>query len=187
MVRNFWKIILLLLVVPVCAFAQNQGWKHIDSEYYSLDIPERWVPYTNDNDGITLSKRTVDDIVYTTLAWMNGAQSFDEYEDVQIQSVEKKNGENLSLKEGKALIYDKNKPRTKTYSKSEDEICFKSVYEALDMFGNSESWTAICYYKYDGKRYYKVSCSSLSKRYKTEKDLEERYLRIIRSFKLKTE
>ena len=187
MVRNFWKIILLLLVVPVCAFAQNQGWKHIDSEYYSLDIPESWEPYTNDMDGVTLSKRTVDDIEYAVLAWMNGAQTFDEYEDVQIQSVEKKNGENLSLKEGKALIYDKNKPRTKTYSKSEDEICFKSVYEALGMFGNSESWTAICYYKYDGKRYYRVSCSSLSKRYKTEKDLEERYLRIIRSFKLKTE
>ena len=187
MVRNFWKIILLLLVVPVCAFAQNQGWKHIDSEYYSLDIPERWVPYTNDNDGITLSKRTVDDIEYAVLAWMNGAQTFDEYEDVQIQSVEQKNGENLSLKEGKALIYDKKKPRTKTYFKSDDEICFKSVYETTDGFGNSNSWTSICYYKYDGKRYYKLHCNSRTARFKTEKDLEERYLHIIRSFKLKTE
>ena len=66
MIRIKTLMIPFLLAISVCAFAQNQGWKHIDSEYYSLDIPERWVPYTN--DGITLSKRTVDDIVYTSLA-----------------------------------------------------------------------------------------------------------------------
>ena len=180
-------IISFLLTISVCAFAQNQGWRHIDSEYYSLDIPESWEPYTNDMDGITLSKRTVNGIVYAVLAWMNGAQSFDEYECVQIKSVEKKNGANLSLKEGKKLIYDKDRPRTKTYFKSENEICFKSVYESTDGFGNLNSWTAFYYYKYDGKRYHKVYCASRTSRFKTEKDLEERYLRIIRSFKLKTE
>ena len=35
-------IISFLLAISVCAFAQNQGWKHIDSEYYSLEIPESW-------------------------------------------------------------------------------------------------------------------------------------------------
>lgn len=180
-------IISFLLAISVCAFAQNQGWKHIDSEYYSLEIPESWISYTNNMDGVTLSKRTVNGIVYAVLAWMNGAQTFDEYEDVQIQSVEKKNGENLSLKEGKKLIYRKDRPRAKTYFKSDDEICFKSVYDGKDMFGNSASWTTIYYYKYDGKRYHEVCCSSLSNRFKSEKDLEDRYLRLIRSFKLKIE
>lgn len=177
----------LLFGVSTSALAQEQGWKHIDSEYYSFDVPEGWQPYFSTNDGVTLSKRTVNGIVYAALAWMNGAQSFDEYEDVKIQSVEKKNGENLSLKEGKKLIYRKDRPTTKTYFKSEDEICFKSVYEGKNMFGNMESWTSFYYYKYDGKRYYEVSCSSPSESYKVEKDLEERYLHIIQSFKLKTE
>lgn len=180
-------IISFLLTIPVSTFAQSQGWKHIDSEYYSLDIPESWVPYTNDMDGVTLSKRTVNGIVYAVLAWMNGAQTFDEYECVQIQSVEKKDGENLSLKEGKKLIYKKDRPRTKTYFKSDDEICFKSVYDSKDMFGNPTYWTALYYYKYDGKRYHEIYCASRTDRFKTEKDLEDRYLRIIRSFKLKTE
>ena len=180
-------IISFLLAISVCAFAQNQGWKHIDSEYYSLEIPESWISYTNNMDGVTLSKRTVNGIVYAVLAWMNGAQTFDEYEYVQSQSVEKKNGENLSLKEGKKLIYRKDRPRAKTYFKSDDEICFKSVYDGKDMFGNSASWTTIYYYKYDGKRYHEVCCSSLSNRFKSEKDLEDRYLRLIRSFKLKIE
>ena len=187
MVGKKLLIISFLLIFSICAFAQNQEWKHIDSEYYSFDIPEKWVPYLNDWDGITLHKRTVDGIVYSALAWMNGARTFEDYEDVQIESVEKENGENISLKEGKKLIYDKNRPRTKTYFKSDDEICFKSVYDTKDMFGNMQSWTAFYYYKYDGKRYHEVICSSRSDRYKAEKDLEERYLRIIRSFKLKTE
>ena len=180
-------IISFLLAISVCVSAQNQGWKHIDSEYYSLDIPESWVPYLNDMDGVTLSKRTVDGITYSVLAWKNKYQTFDEYECVQIESVERANGENLSLKEGKKLIYDKDRPRTKTYFKSENEICFKSVFESKDMFGNPLSMTALYYYKYDGKRYHEIYCASRTARFKTEKDLEERYLRIIRSFKLKTE
>ena len=187
MIEKRTLIISFLLIVSTCVFAQNQGWKHIDSEYYSLEIPEDWILYTSNMDGVTLSKRTVNGIVYAVLAWMNGAQTFDEYEDVQIQSVEKKNAENLSLKEGKKLIYRKDRPRAKTYFKSDDEICFKSVYDDKDMFGNSVSWTAVYYYKYDGKRYHEVCCSSLTNRFKSEKDLEDRYLRIIRSFKLKTE
>ena len=176
-----------LFSVPTSALAQEQGWKHIDSEYYSFDVPEGWQPYFSTNDGVTLSKRVVDGIVYSSLAWKNDAQSFNEYEDVKIQSVENENGENLSLKEGKKLLHSKDRPKTKTLFKSENEICFKSVYESKNMFGNMESWTSYYYYRYDGKRYYEVSCSSQSERYKVEKDLEERYLHIIRSFKLKTE
>ena len=187
MIVRFLLILSSLLGVVTCAFAQNQEWKHIDSEYYSFDIPEKWIPYFRDMDGVTLDKRTVDGIVYSSLAWRNSIQTFEEDECVQIQSVEKENGENISLKEGKKLIYDKNRPRTKTYLKSENEICFKSVYETKDMFGNMQSRTTLYYYVYDGKRYHRVRCSSLSDRYKAEKDLEERYLRIIRSFKLKTE
>lgn len=185
MLRKFLQLLSALLAISVCTFAQNQEWKQIDSEYYSFSIPDEWIPYTSDSDGVTLSKRTVGDFVISVLAWKNNAQVFEEYENVQIQSVEKNSGENITLKEGRDLIYDRKKPRTKTYFKSENEICFKSVYESGDMFGNVVSWTTIYYYKYDGKRYHKMHCGAQTKRFKTEKDLEERYLRIIKSFQLK--
>lgn len=187
MIRKF-VFGVLFYMSPFWMVAQNVNWKTIDTQVNSFEVPLDWRNSDKDLAENEFYKRTTSGYWIWTMVFKNQYKVNNHFRDAQqfaVEVVARADGRNLSIKEAQNVLCESKKTTKTDLFESENEICYKYIYDAPDMSGKLFNWTRIHYYReYNGQVHSLVFLTQTHNMTKIP-NLEERFLHIVKSYKIK--
>ena len=203
MEKNHLQRLCLMCISLFClsvwqVLAQEVKWKTVDADLCSFEVPDDWVHeiICEAPGNKFLPPRAGKRYSVRFLQWRNEYTQnapkdnhFADKQDVIIQVYERLDGEYLPWKEidqvTNGYTYHQHKPKVTTCFEKEDAACFKMEYKVKELDGRVFSHTSIFYYKEHNHRVFQLELESQTPNFKKIPNLEERFMHIIKSFKVK--
>lgn len=190
--KRFWGIALLFFLFCGGVMAQEEGWKVVDTEINSFEVPSDWINSFYEEPGNEYKKKVSEKYGFRSwiIAWRKKTleaklKSWDEFQEVTVSVMSKLDGKKLDWKTMKKLRGTSEKPATKQLFETENEICYKCVYDSEDMNGKVYNWTNVIYYREVNNQVHRIEFSTTTRNFKKIKGLEADVMRIFKSLKVK--
>ena len=190
--KRFWGIALLFFLFCGGVMAQEEGWKVVDTEINSFEVPSDWINSFYEEPGNEYKKKVSEKYGFRSwiIAWRKKTleaklKSWDEFQEVTVSVMSKLDGKKLDWKTMKKLRGTSEKPATKQLFETENEICYKCVYDSEDMNGKVYNWTNVIYYREVNNQVHRIEISTTTRNFKKIKGLEADVMRIFKSLKVK--
>ena len=190
--KRFWGITLLFFLFCGGVMAQEEGWKVVDTEINSFEVPSDWINSFYEEPGNEYKKKVSEKYGFRSwiIAWRKKTleaklKSWDEFQEVTVSVMSKLDGKKLDWKTMKKLRGTSEKPATKQLFETENEICYKCVYDSEDMNGKVYNWTNVIYYREVNNQVHRIEFSTTTRNFKKIKGLEADVMRIFKSLKVK--
>ena len=189
------RIILFILFLGAFVMgtmAQDIEWKTVDTEINSFEVPSDWINSFYEEPGNEYKKKVSEKYGFRSwiIAWRKKTleaklKSWDEFQEVTVSVMSKLDGKKLDWKTMKKLRGTSEKPATKQLFETENEICYKCVYDSEDMNGKVYNWTNVIYYREVNNQVHRIEFSTTTRNFKKIKGLEADVMRIFKSLKVK--
>ena len=183
---------LCLFFVCIGMMAQEEGWKVIDTEINSFELPSDWINSRYEEPGTEYIKFDTEreGIRYWTISWKKKPPfvdytSWDHFIEVTVCVVSRLDGKKLGWKSMRKLRGVPEHPITKQLFETENEVCYKCVYDSEDMSGRIIRWTQYIYYREENNQVHRMQFSTPARNFKKDKGLEADVMRIFKSLKVK--
>ena len=190
--KRFWVIALLFFLFCGGVMAQEEGWKVVDTEINSFEVPSDWINSFYEEPGNEYKKKVSEKYGFRSwiIAWRKKTleaklKSWDEFQEVTVSVMSRLDGKKLDWKTMKKLRGTSEKPATKQLFETENEICYKCVYDSEDMNGKVYNWTNVIYYREVNNQVHRIEFSTTTRNFKKIKGLEADVMRIFKSLKVK--
>lgn len=190
--KRFWGIALLFFLFCGGVMAQEEGWKVVDTEINSFEVPSDWINSFYEEPGNEYKKKVSEKYGFRSwiIAWRKKTleaklKSWDEFQEVTVSVMSRLDGKKLDWKTMKKLRGTSEKPATKQLFETENEICYKCVYDSEDMNGKVYNWTNVIYYREVNNQVHRIEFSTTTRNFKKIKGLEADVMRIFKSLKVK--
>lgn len=190
--KRFWGIALLFFLFCGGVMAQEEGWKVVDTEINSFEVPSDWINSFYEEPGNEYKKKVSEKYGFRSwiIAWRKKTleaklKSWNEFQEVTVSVMSKLDGKKLDWKTMKKLRGTSEKPATKQLFETENEICYKCVYDSEDMNGKVYNWTNVIYYREVNNQVHRIEFSTTTRNFKKIKGLEADVMRIFKSLKVK--
>ena len=190
--KRFWGIALLFFLFCGGVMAQEEGWKVVDTEINSFEVPSDWINSFYEEPGNEYKKKVSEKYGFRSwiIAWRKKTleaklKSWDEFQEVTVSVMSRLDGKKLDWKTMKKLRGTSEKPATKQLFETENEICYKCVYDSEDMNGKVYNWTNVIYYREVNNQVHRIEFSTTTRNFKKSKGLEADVMRIFKSLKVK--
>lgn len=123
------------------------------------------------------------------IAWKKkapeGKSSWKDFQEVMVSVMSRLDGNKLAWKAMRKLRGTPEQQPTKQLFETENEICYKCVYDAKDMSGKVDSWTSFIYYREENNQVHRMEYKTITRNLKKNKGLEDEVMHIIKSLKVK--
>lgn len=190
--KRFWGIALLFFLFCGGVMAQEEGWKVVDTEINSFEVPSDWINSFYEEPGNEYKKKVSEKYGFRSwiIAWRKKTleaklKSWNEFQEVTVSVMSRLDGKKLDWKTMKKLRGTSEKPATKQLFETENEICYKCVYDSEDMNGKVYNWTNVIYYREVNNQVHRIEFSTTTRNFKKIKGLEADVMRIFKSLKVK--
>lgn len=190
--KRFLGIALLFFLFCGGVMAQEEGWKVVDTEINSFEVPSDWINSFYEEPGNEYKKKVSEKYGFRSwiIAWRKKTleaklKSWDEFQEVTVSVMSRLDGKKLDWKTMKKLRGTSEKPATKQLFETENEICYKCVYDSEDMNGKVYNWTNVIYYREVNNQVHRIEFSTTTRNFKKIKGLEADVMRIFKSLKVK--
>ena len=190
--KRFWGIALLFFLFCGGVMAQEEGWKVVDTEINSFEVPSDWINSFYEEPGNEYKKKVSEKYGFRSwiIAWRKKTleaklKSWNEFQEVTVSVMSRLDGKKLDWKTMKKLRGTSEKPATKQLFETENEICYKCVYDSEDMNGKVYNWTNVIYYREVNNQVHGIEFSTTTRNFKKIKGLEADVMRIFKSLKVK--
>lgn len=190
--KRFWVIALLFFLFCGGVMAQEEGWKVVDTEINSFEVPSDWINSFYEEPGNEYKKKVSEKYGFRSwiIAWRKKTleaklKSWNEFQEVTVSVMSRLDGKKLDWKTMKKLRGTSEKPATKQLFETENEICYKCVYDSEDMNGKVYNWTNVIYYREVNNQVHRIEFSTTTRNFKKIKGLEADVMRIFKSLKVK--
>lgn len=190
--KRFWGIALLFFLFCGGVMAQEEGWKVVDTEINSFEVPSDWINSFYEEPGNEYKKKVSEKYGFRSwiIAWRKKTleaklKSWNEFQEVTVSVMSRLDGKKLDWKTMRKLRGTSEKPATKQLFETENEICYKCVYDSEDMNGKVYNWTNVIYYREVNNQVHRIEFSTTTRNFKKIKGLEADVMRIFKSLKVK--
>ena len=190
--KRFWVIALLFFLFCGGVMAQEEGWKVVDTEINSFEVPSDWINSFYEEPGNEYKKKVSEKYGFRSwiIAWRKKTleaklKSWNEFQEVTVSVMSRLDGKKLDWKTMRKLRGTSEKPATKQLFETENEICYKCVYDSEDMNGKVYNWTNVIYYREVNNQVHRIEFSTTTRNFKKIKGLEADVMRIFKSLKVK--
>ena len=190
--KRFWGIALLFFLFCGGVMAQEEGWKVVDTEINSFEVPSDWINSFYEEPGNEYKKKVSEKYGFRSwiIAWRKKTleaklKSWNEFQEVTVSVMSRLDGKKLDWKTMKKLRGTSEKPATKQLFETENEICYKCVYDSEDMNGKVYNWTNVIYYREVNNQVHRIEFSTTTRNFKKIKGLEADVMHIFKSLKVK--
>ena len=173
------------------AMAQDVEWKTVDTEINSFEVPSDWVNSFYEEPGTEYKKKVSEKYGFRSwiIAWKKkapeGKSSWKDFQEVMVSVMSRLDGNKLAWKAMRKLRGPPEQQPTKQLFETENEICYKCVYDAKDMSGKVDSWTSFIYYREENNQVHRMEYKTITRNLKKNKGLEDEVMHIIKSLKVK--
>ena len=177
--------------VCIGMMAQEEGWKVVDTEINSFEVPSDWINSFYEEPGNEYKKKVSEKYGFRSwiIAWRKKTleaklKSWDEFQEMRVSVMSRLDGEKLGWKTMRKLRGTSEEPATKQLFETENEICYECVYDSEGMDGKIRKWINVIYYREENNQVHRMEFSTTARTFKKE-GLEETCMRIIKSLKVK--
>lgn len=191
MMKNKVLCILFFCLLSAGAMAQETKWKVVDTEINSFEIPTDWINSRYEEPGTEYIKFDLgkEGIRYWTIYWKkqesSGNYSWNSFQEVNVSVMSRLDGKKLNWETMRKLRGQPEKPATKQLFETENEICYKCVYDAEDMHGKVNKWVEYIYYREENNQVHRMGFSATARNFKKNKGLVSDVMHIFKSLKVK--
>ena len=188
--KRFLGTTLFFFLFCVEVMAQEEGWKVVDTEINSFEVPSDWINSFYEEPGNEYKKKVSEKYGFRSwiIAWKKQHSlkkfSWDDFQEMRVSVMSRLDGKKLDWKTMRKLRGTGERAATKQLFETENEICYECVYDAELMSGEIKKWINVIYYREENNQVHRMEFSTTARTFKKE-GLEETCMRIIKSLKVK--
>lgn len=194
MEKNHWLRLYLVCISLFClsvwqVSAQEEGWKVVDTEISSFEVPSDWINSRYEEPGNEYNKLITGNSHHWFLEWktkqpLGDDFSWDDFQEISLEIMSKMDGKKLDWKTMRKMRRTGERPSTKRLFETEKEVCYECIYDGKDMNGEVRSWTNVIYYKEENNQVHRMEFTATTHTFK-KKGVKDTCMRIIKSLRVK--